>query len=190
MQDCFFGVTPTWETYSSTTSVFGFFNYERFNTGLLRDESSTAIVSWAMVIGAFTNSSLFLLYAIFPVADKLSELYQEITFWSLAFTIYLYSSLLLTSYGFEKAAVLIFKSTFNEKEYVAKNQQSSYIRMWQSPSRLIDSIELKIQLLNGQHFGIFSFANLDNQLLSMHHNQIFVIHLFAVNFYCALFNHS
>jgi hypothetical protein len=82
-------------------------------------------VSWAMVIGAFTNSSLFLLHAIFPVTDPLSDLYQEITFWSLAFTIYLYSSLLLTSYGFGKAAVLIFKSTFNEKEYVAKDQQSS-----------------------------------------------------------------
>lgn len=78
-----------------------------------------------MVIGTLTNSSLFLLYAIFPVTDPLSELYQEITFWSLAFTIYLYSSLLLTSYGFGNAAVLIFKSTFNKKEYVAKDQQSS-----------------------------------------------------------------
>jgi len=73
-------------------------------------------VSWAMVIGAFTNSSLFLLYAVFPMTDPLSELYQEMEFWSLAFTIYLYSSLLLTSYGFGKASVVVFKSTFTADE--------------------------------------------------------------------------
>jgi hypothetical protein len=82
-------------------------------------------VSWAMVIGAFTNSSLFLLYAIFPATDPVSELYQEIAFWSLAFTIYLYSSLTLTSYGFGKAALIIFRSTFKQGLHSSTVKQSS-----------------------------------------------------------------
>lgn len=32
-------------------------------------------VRWAMVIGAFTNSSLFLMYAIFPVLEPLHKTY-------------------------------------------------------------------------------------------------------------------
>ena len=68
-------------------------------------------VRWAMVIGAFTNSSLFLGYAMFPVLDPLSEMYNPAGIWPTAFTIYLYSSLLITIYGFGKAAVIIFRST-------------------------------------------------------------------------------
>lgn len=63
-------------------------------------------VRWAMVIGAFTNSSLFLLQAMFPLLDN-PEIPQP-----LLFKIYLYSSLLTTSYGFGKAAVIVLKSTF------------------------------------------------------------------------------
>ncbi|MES2547771.1 MAG: hypothetical protein V4575_08695 [Pseudomonadota bacterium] len=65
-------------------------------------------VRWAMVIGAFTNSSLFLLMAIFPVLDnpKVPP--------PLAFQVYLYASLIVTSYGFGKGAVVILKSTFKE----------------------------------------------------------------------------
>ncbi len=64
-------------------------------------------VRWAMVIGAFTNSSLFLLMAIFPILDnpKLPP--------PLAFQVYLYASLIITSYGFGKGAVIILKSTLN-----------------------------------------------------------------------------
>ncbi len=63
-------------------------------------------VNWAMVIGAFTNSSLFLLMAIFPVLDnpKIAP--------PLVFQLYLFASLITTSYGFGKGAVLILKSTF------------------------------------------------------------------------------
>lgn len=61
-------------------------------------------VRWAMVIGAFTNSSLFLLMSIFPALDN-SELPPP-----MLFQIYLFVSLITTSYGFGKASVLILKS--------------------------------------------------------------------------------
>lgn len=66
-------------------------------------------VSWAMVIGAFTNSSLFLLMAIFPALDT-PDLAPP-----LAFQVYLYASLLTTSYGFGKASVLVLRSTFRSE---------------------------------------------------------------------------
>lgn len=60
-------------------------------------------VRWAMVIGAFTNSSLFLLMGIFPSLDN-PELPSP-----MLFQIYLFASLTTTTYGFGKAAVLILK---------------------------------------------------------------------------------
>jgi hypothetical protein len=63
-------------------------------------------VRWAMVVGAFTNSSLFLLMAIFPILDTPKVPPPQI------FQIYLFASLLTTSYGFGKGAVLMFRSTF------------------------------------------------------------------------------
>lgn len=65
-------------------------------------------VRWAMVVGAFTNSSLFLLMAIFPALDSPTVPPPE---W---FKLYLFASILTTSYGFGKAAVCILKSTFKE----------------------------------------------------------------------------
>ncbi|SNR89268.1 hypothetical protein SAMN05192560_1621 [Methylobacillus rhizosphaerae] len=65
-------------------------------------------VRWAMVVGAFTNSSLFLLMGIFPVLDTAEppqQLGQHL------FQYYLFASLITTSYGFGKGAVLILKST-------------------------------------------------------------------------------
>lgn len=62
-------------------------------------------VRWAMVIGAFTNSSLFLLMAIFPSLDNPASP-QEV------FHAYMAVSLLITSYGFGKGAVIILRSTF------------------------------------------------------------------------------
>lgn len=63
-------------------------------------------VRWAMVVGAFTNSSLFLLMAIFPALDSPTAPPPE---W---FKIYLFASILTTSYGFGKAAVFVLRSTF------------------------------------------------------------------------------
>lgn len=68
-------------------------------------------VRWAMVVGAFTNSSLFLMYAMFPVLDPAMEAYKPSGFWFQLFNIYLYSSLIVTSYGFGKAAVLVFRNS-------------------------------------------------------------------------------
>lgn len=62
-------------------------------------------VRWAMVVGAFTNSSLFLLMAIFPVLDNPKISPPQI------FQLYLFASLITTSYGFGKGAVVILKST-------------------------------------------------------------------------------
>lgn len=73
-------------------------------------------VRWAMVIGAFTNSSLFLMYAIFPVLDPATEHYSPASAGFTLFNIYLYGSLLLTSYGFGKAAVLVLKHSLSDDE--------------------------------------------------------------------------
>jgi hypothetical protein len=68
-------------------------------------------VRWAMVVGAFTNSSLFLLMAIFPALDnpKIPP--------PLLFQCYLFASLLTTSYGFGKASVIILKTTFQNSQH-------------------------------------------------------------------------
>ena len=83
------------------------------------------LLAWSLVgiynqIGFLENSSLFLLYAMFPVLDPLSETFTPAGVWFTAFNIYLYSSLLITSYGFGKAAVIIFRTTL-ENDSSAKN---------------------------------------------------------------------
>lgn len=65
-------------------------------------------VRWAMVVGAFTNSSLFLLMAIFPALDNPTSPPPEL------FKLYLFASLLTTSYGFGKGAVIVLRSTFKD----------------------------------------------------------------------------
>lgn len=62
-------------------------------------------VRWAMVVGAFTNSSLFLLMAVFPALDN-PDLPPPMLFQT-----YLLASIVVTSYGFGKGAVVVFKST-------------------------------------------------------------------------------
>ncbi len=70
-------------------------------------------VRWAMVVGAFTNSSLFLLQAIFPVLDPtMADQVASVGIWALAFKTYLFASLITTSYGFGKGAVIIFRYSF------------------------------------------------------------------------------
>lgn len=70
-------------------------------------------VRWAMVVGAFTNSSLFLLQSIFPALDPtLADQVPSVGIWAQVFEIYLFASLITTSYGFGKGAVVILRSTF------------------------------------------------------------------------------
>lgn len=71
-------------------------------------------VRWAMVVGAFTNSSLFLAYGLFPSLDPLHDLFNPNTTGAFVFNVYLYASLIMTSYGFGKASVIIFKTTFEK----------------------------------------------------------------------------
>lgn len=66
-------------------------------------------VRWAMVVGAFTNSSLFLLMAIFPALDNHAVPPPQI------FQLYLFASIITTSYGFGKAAVIVLRSTFTSE---------------------------------------------------------------------------
>jgi hypothetical protein len=66
-------------------------------------------VRWAMVIGAFGNSSLFLLEAIFPVLD--APVAAEGMFPAI-FHLYVFGSISTTTYGFGAAAITVFWSTF------------------------------------------------------------------------------
>lgn len=66
-------------------------------------------VNWAMVIGAFTNSMMFLLMAVFPVLDNPTPGEGILP---LCFRLFMMTSLLITSYGFGKGALTVFRSTF------------------------------------------------------------------------------
>jgi hypothetical protein len=68
-------------------------------------------VRWAMVVGAFTNSSLFVLMAVFPSLEPTSGAKgPHVT----VFLIYEMTSLLMTSYGFGRACVVVLRSTFKK----------------------------------------------------------------------------
>lgn len=66
-------------------------------------------IRWSMVIGAFTNSSLFLLQAMFPVLDSPAPA-EGLP--PMIFRLYLMSSLSITTYGFGAAAITVLWSTF------------------------------------------------------------------------------
>jgi hypothetical protein len=67
-------------------------------------------VRWAMVIGAFANSSLFLLESIFPILDPSSGPAEGL--FSAIFHLYSFASVTMTTYGFGAAALTVFWSTF------------------------------------------------------------------------------
>lgn len=71
-------------------------------------------VRWAMAVGAFTNSSLFLLMAIFPSLDPTAEGPHASGFIAHLNETYLFASLITTSYGFGRAAMIVLKSTFDD----------------------------------------------------------------------------
>lgn len=94
-------------------------------------------VRWAMVIGAFTNSSLFVLMAIFPSIDSPTP---PVGFFPSLYQIYLYSSLILTSYGFGRAAVLILLSTIDENDRERLRRLLPF-----KANRLSDAPEVRVQ---------------------------------------------
>ena len=66
-------------------------------------------VRWAIVVGAFTNSSMFLLLSIFPELDSPAppaDLFGQI------FQACRLASIIITSYGFGAGAVIVLTSTF------------------------------------------------------------------------------
>lgn len=63
-------------------------------------------VRWSMVIGAFTNSSLFLMQSMFPVLETPSD-----GVFPVAFRIFLMISITTATYGFGRGAIIIFRST-------------------------------------------------------------------------------
>ncbi|MDD5277662.1 MAG: hypothetical protein PHR16_16470 [Methylovulum sp.] len=63
----------------------------------------------SMVVGAFTNSSLFLAQAMFPALDAATPAEG---FFAGIFRLYLMASLLITSYGFGRGAFIVLMSTF------------------------------------------------------------------------------
>jgi len=71
-------------------------------------------VRWAMVVGAFTNSSLFLLQAVFPVLDAPVPAEGLLP---AAFRLFLMMSITVTSYGFGRGAAIILLSTFNKNSF-------------------------------------------------------------------------
>lgn len=70
-------------------------------------------VRWSMVVGAFTNSSLFLLMSIFPVMlDAKAQDFAPEGLFPMLFRLYLFASLCITTYGFGMGSITIFRSTF------------------------------------------------------------------------------
>lgn len=65
-------------------------------------------VRWAMVAGAFTNSSLFLLMAMFPLLD--TPIPADGVFPAL-FRMYTLASVIITSYGFGRGAIVVLRGT-------------------------------------------------------------------------------
>ena len=64
-------------------------------------------VRWPIVVGAFTNSSLFLLMSIFPTLNTATE-----GIFPKAFSLFTMVSITITTYGFGMAMIIIFLSTF------------------------------------------------------------------------------
>ncbi len=71
-----------------------------------------SIIKWFMVVGAFTNSSTFLVFAIFPISDPASDLYATDLLANDIFEYGRYMSFIITTIGFGGGAVAVFKSTF------------------------------------------------------------------------------
>lgn len=68
-------------------------------------------VRWPMVIGAFTNSSLFLLLSMFPILEKPSA-----EWYSVLYRAYLFASISMTTYGFGMGAITVLRSTLGTRE--------------------------------------------------------------------------
>ncbi|MGD9659481.1 MAG: hypothetical protein AB7U61_17880 [Methylocystis sp.] len=65
-------------------------------------------IRWAMVVGAFTNSSLFMFMAAFPILDG-----PPAEGWGpTLFRLYVFASVILTSFGFAGACLTVLRASF------------------------------------------------------------------------------
>ncbi len=70
-------------------------------------------VRWSIVVGAFTNSSLFLFMSVFPILEtQVGGLLMGV------FKLFPFASIIVTTYGFGMGAVIIFRSTFEESQSI------------------------------------------------------------------------
>jgi hypothetical protein len=73
-------------------------------------------VRWAMVVGAFTNSSLFILQAAFPILDG-----PPAEGWiPVLFGVYLKASIVTTTFGFAGACLTVLRASFRPKPFVTQ----------------------------------------------------------------------
>ena len=63
---------------------------------------------WSIVLGAFTNSSLFLFMSVFPILESSAG-----GLLSGVFKLFTLASIVVTTYGFGMGAVMIFRSTID-----------------------------------------------------------------------------
>lgn len=65
-------------------------------------------VRWSVVVGAFTNSSLFLILSAFSFLEIEDEGPA-----AMAFQLFMFTSMVVTTYGFGMGAIIIFRSTLS-----------------------------------------------------------------------------
>ena len=72
-------------------------------------------VRWAIVIGAFTNSSVFLFMSAFPILlDAKADNYAPTGSVPMIFMLFIMVSSLITTYGYAGACINILRSTFKD----------------------------------------------------------------------------
>lgn len=76
-------------------------------------------VRWAMAVGAFTNPSLFLLQAIFPLLDSPTPADGLLPSF---FRVYLMISLPIATYGFGGGAISVLWSTFQRRDNASAHE--------------------------------------------------------------------
>ncbi|WP_226661753.1 hypothetical protein [Microbulbifer aggregans] len=73
-------------------------------------------IRWAMVIGAFTNSGIFIVFAMAPTTDPGSEVFLPDSLANQILHYAIRTSFIITTYGFGGAAIAIIRSTLPRRQ--------------------------------------------------------------------------